>query len=189
MIKIRQILIIALFTTGCITCIHLYMLNTQKKLDQKSKIIENLNKERGKLLETIYCSNIMIGKELNDCTVSSISGNFLLSNLLTNDINYIFRFSNTNCFDCLKDQVEILKTISNSKEYLLITKFGNNRQIKLFGEQIEEAEIYNISSRATLFKNEDDGLPLVAVINSNFQILAMYYCDKDFMRFHEILIP
>ena len=189
MIKIRYVLIIALFILVYITYIRISMLGKQKDIDQKSQAIENLEKEHGELLEAIYRSNKMVGEKLYDCNVSSVSGKFMLSNLLTNDVNYVFRFSNTNCFDCLKQQVDILESIGGSKKCLLITKFGNNRQIEIFGKQFKKSEIYNMASKAKLFENEDDGRPLFAIVNNNLQILTVFYCDDTFKKFHSILIP
>lgn len=167
---------------------HLNILKKQNDIDHNKQIIETLDNENGNLLDAIICSNKMIGEKLNNCIVSSNSEKFLLSNLLSRETNYIFRFSNTNCSDCLKQQIDFLYAINKSNNYLLITKFGNNRLIEIFGKQLKERELYNISSKDKLFENEDDNRPFVAVVNKNLQILAIYYCDETFKKYHQFFI-
>ncbi len=171
------------------TFVHIYMIRQNKTIKMLIQTINTLNEGHDKFMKKVNLSNNMVGFKLNNCIVSSATDTFQLSTLLKNNVNIIFRFSNSSCFDCLKQQINILKTINDSSDCLLLSRFSNNRILNIFCKQEIKRNVYNLRSEDALFDNEDDNQPLLAIVNNRLEIIALYYCDELFNKYHQMLIP
>ena len=163
-----------------ITFVQIRLFNKQKIMNQYAQKLEMVEKESNLMLDLIKESNKFVGHQIyKDLYLYNYSDTVLTSELLHDDINIVFGFSNTTCMDCLTEQIKFLDQIKSKKNCIALTHFNNSKELWIFlkNENIK-IPAYNLKSSALLFENEDNSTPKIMLVDKELKLLGLYYCNS-----------
>lgn len=167
-----------------ITFVQIRHFNKQKIMNQNAQKLEKVEKEKNLILNLIKESNKFVGYQIfKDLYLYNYSDTVVISELLRDDTNIVFEFSNTTCMDCLTEQVMFLGKIKSKKNCIVLTHFDNTKELLIFlkNENIK-FPVYNLENNALLFKEENNSIPKIILVDKELKLLGLYYCNSAIIK-------